>query len=386
MESASLAPTELLEAVKQQMSAMQEALVAAINQQNDKLDSLAQDNASLRQEIEAIKSGSAGATPRVTLTPPETEGQPSIVQKLVSGNGLKPANPETRPRTTPSERLPDPVVFKGRRKDLNTFLRQLRNKLRINADRYPSEDEKLSYAISRLGGDAANLVEPYDLHSVQALMDLLEVSYGDPNRQTTAQTKLLKLSQGSRPFPIYFAEFHRYAKETGWNDTALINHLLSSLHQELKTALLGRERPPTLEACANMINRLYNDSLLLGVQTRAPPQKPRTHAAARRDSDAMDLDTANHGYAPAGSAERQKRIKEHRCFKCGSKEHISPTCSAPIPRSDLRTSRSRPTSPVAPRSTSPRKSRRRHRSQGSRSPDSQASTTGSSSVKGRSRD
>jgi hypothetical protein len=379
--------SELLEAFKQQMSAMQEAFVAAINQQNIKLDSLAQENAALRQEIETIKSGSAEATPRVTLTPPETEGQRPIARELVSGNGSKPANSGISPRATPSERLPDPPVFKGQRKDLNTFLRQLRNKLRINADRYPSEDEKLSYAMSRLGGDAANLIEPYGPSSIQALTDLLEASYGDPNRQATAQTKLGRLSQGSRSFPTYFAEFHRYAKETGWNDTALINHLLSSLNQELKVAILGRERPSTLEACANMINRLYNDSLLLGVQTRMPYQKPHAHApAARRDPDAMDLDAANHGYAPRGSAEREKRIKEGRCFKCGSNRHISPACSAPIPKSNLRTSRSRSTSPTTSCPVSPRQPR--HRSRGSRrsqSSESRSSTASHPSAKGKSR-
>jgi hypothetical protein len=392
MATENLNPKDVLEIFRQQMAAMQESFAhalsqsnAKLDQSNAKLDQLAQENAAIRQEIEIIKAASAKTPPRVVLTPvSDDSNQPLPDEVLEFGSGSKPANPNTPPRLVRSERLPDPPVFTGKRKDLNSFLRQLKNKLRINQDRYPTEDERLSYAMSRLGGDAANLVEPYDLSTVQSLIGLLEASYGDPNRQATAQTKLLKLSQGTRTFPTYFAEFHRYAKETGWNDLALINHLLGSLNQELRVALLGKDRPSTLEDCANMINRLYNDLLLLGVQARTPRQTttqalPTRTYPAQGGPDAMDLDTTNHRYAPKGSAEREKRLKEGRCFKCGSKNHISPVCSAPIPRSDLNTSQSRPESPVLPR----RGSRSRHRRSHSRG--SKASTASSRSSKERSR-
>ena len=45
----------------------------------------------------------------------------------------------------------------------------------------------------------------------------------------------------------------------------------------------------------------------------------------------MELDPGTRGYAPKDSAERQKRIKEGRCFKCGSKNYLSPNYSVPIP-------------------------------------------------------
>ena len=208
MATEDLSPKDILELFRQQMAAMQESFAHALSQSNAKLDQLV-------QEIEIIKTASAKTPPRVILTPvSDDSNQPLPDEVLECGSGSKPVNPNTLPRLTRSERLPDPPIFTGKRKDLNSFLRQLKNKLRINQDRYPTEDEKLSYAMSRLGGDAANLVEPYELPTVQSLVGLLEASYGDPNRQATAQTKLLKLSQGTRSFPTYFAKFHRYAKET----------------------------------------------------------------------------------------------------------------------------------------------------------------------------
>jgi len=70
----------------------------------------------------------------------------------------------------------------------------------------------------------------------------------------------------SKSFLLYFAKFHRYAKETGWNKPALINRLVKSLNSELKASLIGVKLPDTLTACANVINGLYNDILRLALK------------------------------------------------------------------------------------------------------------------------
>ena len=99
--------------------------------------------------------------------------------------------------------------------------------------------------------------------SLAALISTLEASYGDPNRQATAQQKLNRMTQGDQSFPSYFAKFHQYSKETGWNDAAQINHLVESLNPELKRTLIGVTLPQSLEGCANLINRHYNDLMRL---------------------------------------------------------------------------------------------------------------------------
>ncbi len=71
------------------------------------------------------------------------------------------------------------------------------------------------------------------------------------------------MTQGSKNFPLYFTKFHCYAKETGWNEFALINRLIESLNPELKASLIGVKLPDTVIACTNVINRLYNDILRL---------------------------------------------------------------------------------------------------------------------------
>jgi retrotransposon gag protein len=300
-----------------------------------------QDLATLRAEMLNTPRPLTPGTPNPDLpVPPVPSSTPPIPPMTTTSTPLV--------QPSKSERLPDPEKFTGKRNELRPFLAQLRNKLEGNADRYPSDRERLRYALSRLAGDAAIMVETFNPSSLAGLIENLEISYGDPNRQATAQQKLNRMAQGDQSFPTYFAKFHQYSKETGWNDAAQINHLVESLNPELKRTLVGVTLPQRLGDCANLINRHYNDLMRLQprpTQSRSAPKttptltstaaRPSTRPptqANKKDPDAMELDPGTQGYAPKNSAERQKRIKEGRCFKCGSKTHLSPDCSVPIPR------------------------------------------------------
>jgi len=66
-----------------------------------------------------------------------------------------------------------------------------------------------------------------------------------------------------KSFLVYFSKFNHYVKETGWNDSVLVNSLIKSLSPELKTSLIGIDLPGALNACVNVINKWYNDILRL---------------------------------------------------------------------------------------------------------------------------
>ena len=321
----------------------------------------------LRNEIKAQEERSQQdmATLRAEMfsTPRASTPNPNLLVPSLPLTTPPPPPPAPPVQPTKSERLPDPEKFTGKRNELRPFLAQLRNKLEGNSDRYPSDQERLRYALSRLSGDAAIMIETFNPSTLAGLIENLETSYGDPNRQATAQQKLNRMTQGDQSFPSYFAKFHQYSKETGWNDVAQINHLVESLNPELKRTLVGVTLPQRLGDCANLINRHYNDLMRLQPrpsQSRSASKTTTTTTATRpstrpptqasKDPDAMELDPGTRGYAPKNSAERQKRIKEGRCFKCGSKDHLSPNCSVPMPRAgsietNLTKTDSRPSSP-----------------------------------------
>ena len=256
-------------------------------------------------------------------------------------NKTKPSRPGSIHETTPptllkegqtlhrTERLPDPPMFNGKRKDLTLFITKLRFKLEGNADRYPDERSKIIYAHSRLERDPATLIDPMmdkDIHSVEQLLAFLKATYDDPNKELSAWSKLDALKQGKKGFLSHFAEFRRLVADTELNESAQISHLRRTLSDELRRAMVGVLVPHNLNNYANLIAQYDNDLRYLPSR---PTQRPTHVAAVRRDPDAMEIDASK--YAPAGSAEREKRIKEGRCFKCNSKNHISRNCSVPLP-------------------------------------------------------
>ena len=49
----------------------------------------------------------------------------------------------------------------------------------------------------------------------------------------------------------------------GWNNSILVNSLIKSLSPKLKTSLIGVDLLGALNACANIINKRYNNILCL---------------------------------------------------------------------------------------------------------------------------
>jgi hypothetical protein len=147
----------------------------------------------------------------------EAESSPASKPAPTSGDGSSPSLPIPTPtRTNPepvptkSDRLPDPLLFNGKRKDLPAFLRKLRYKLEGNSDRFPSERSRLLYAYSRLDRDVVTLIDSLmdkDISRVDQFVAFLEATYGDLNKEMTALSKLNTLKQGRRSFTAHFAEF-----------------------------------------------------------------------------------------------------------------------------------------------------------------------------------
>jgi hypothetical protein len=339
-----------MSALREQLAEIQKSFTDALAQnQATLIQRQAEQDARHRQLIEDLQE-EVRTLKMPTLGLPDRTPSPEMNTRNDSPEPAVVIHPEPTTASQRSERLPDPPIFTGKRRELRSFLSQLKNKLTGNADRYPTEANRLCYALSRLGGDAADLVEPLQPNSVRSLVVLLEATYGDPNRQATAQRKINHMTQGTKSFPVYFSEFNRYAKETGWNDSALVNSLIESLSPELKTSLIGVDLPGALDACANIINKRYNDILRLTPKptSRYNTTTPRTStkpSSQPKHPDAMDIDSGTLEYAPLGSPERERRIKLGLCFKCGSKAHISRYCSVPMPKHDLRTTNTSSRSP-----------------------------------------
>jgi hypothetical protein len=115
-----------------------------------------------------------------------------------------------------------------------------------------------------------------DITNVEGLILFLQATYGDPNRELSAWSRLDNLKQGKKSFLAHFADFRRLIADTGLNEAAQINQLCRSLSDEIRRAMIGVKIPHKLNNYANLI-ALYDNDL------RYLPKNHSHHEASRRE-------------------------------------------------------------------------------------------------------
>ena len=93
------------------------------------------------------------------------------------------------------DKIPFPDKFDGTWSKLRAFTTQLR----LKVISFPDEQSRLCLAINCLAREAMNQVQQYvkadcvDLENVEALIDILEEAFGNPNCVAEAEIKLCSL-------------------------------------------------------------------------------------------------------------------------------------------------------------------------------------------------
>ena len=263
-----------------------------------------------------------------------------------------------------SEKLPDPELYDGDKQKLRSWIYSLNVKLIGNADRYPTESDKIRYLVGRLTGKALNQVEPRvkangspDFDTVKDLIKYLELAFGDPDERGTAQRELHKLRQANRPFSDYLADFRRIADRTEYDEEAKHAALITGLSNEIQQALFTVDLSRSLEETVATIQKIDNKIRAFAARTPqtqtptpastftgttlGPRPKPAqvfpssatvfsAHPTAATSSgnsailggEPMDL-SIGRARGPLTPAERARRITNNLCMYCGDANHYA---------------------------------------------------------------
>jgi hypothetical protein len=114
-------------------------------------------------------------------------------------------NQSSIPTAKPIE-LPQPPDFSGDHTELLNFISKVYSKLPGESSWYINDQHKLRYVYGFLKGNAQNQIQPYILpnkikfDNVEALISILEATFGDPDQVGTASAELNKLTQGYKEF------------------------------------------------------------------------------------------------------------------------------------------------------------------------------------------
>jgi hypothetical protein len=101
-----------------------------------------------------------------------------------------------------------------------------------------------------LKGNAQNQIQPYIqtdklwLDDVEALIKILEATFGDPDEVGKASAKLDRLTQGNNKFSIYYAEFPRLMNILEYDSKAKKAALKRGLSKELQSSLVYQTNEP----------------------------------------------------------------------------------------------------------------------------------------------
>lgn len=311
---------------------------------------LQEENNSLRAELQAVRNSQLRNHPPVTTT-------------------VTSATPTPYERSYPRPRHPDVEPFTGEDpKDYPPFQMNLRTKFAIDAACYPTEEEQVYYAYSRLRGKASQRVLPWLLARQKSetpvlwaeFSAVLDKAFGDPDRQRKALVRVNTMKQGRRDFEEFLNEFDEELLNAGginWDDNQKKALLDTAINVELLKAMVGIRQEDSYDNYCNQLREINHNLQRVARLTRkgshaaVPMHVAHTRPAGGPDRtgtpDQMDWEATHAQIAAlqkevaalrmkgtrtprkasrAPAEEKQKRLSEGKCLRCGDPDHFVREC------------------------------------------------------------
>jgi hypothetical protein len=293
----------------------------------------------LQKEVQVIRTNNTDYAYRVVSLEDDLKTANKTIRIL---QGLTTNAPTLR-----AIELPHPPEYSGDRKELPNFISKVRSKLAGENGRFSDDQHKLHYVYGYLKGNTQNQIQPYvqtdkiSLDDVEALIKILEATFGNPDEVGTASGELDHLMQGNREFSIYYAEFQRLMAILDYDSKAKKATLRRGLSKELQASLVYETDEPEdfdkfVELCmkldyrirahANLSHRPNNSH---PTATKATPCTPHTtsHPTSTYSGNygpaTMDLSAAKKSQ---NQCHHDERMAKGPSLYCGSADHFKDQC------------------------------------------------------------
>lgn len=261
-------------------------------------------------------------------------------------------------------------MFSGTKSQWRSWKLEIEGKIDEDAAAIGNSKSQLRDIYSRLEGAAKTNITTFfeletkgDYPNPQALLNRLEILYGERNRKDKAIQALHTIRQREdESFTAFYPRFEKEianAEAESWEDSSKISYLRNALHQKLKRYLIGcpGKELQSYAAFAMKCEEISNQMELFGewsIETKDNAKdvkkqvlEPRTHGSkvpSHRENmmeweptTTVSIQTANtrknldgyHSKRPedqallgkrakwVAKAELDSRRREGRCFRCG---------------------------------------------------------------------
>jgi Retrotransposon gag protein len=265
----------------------------------------------------------------------------------------------------------DPPMFIGDQKQLEGWITACRLRFAGQPSKFDSEEKKVIFASSFLKGPPMAWFQPVitafaidtedpppEFLSFETFVQSIRALYGDPNLQRNAETALRFLMQGDRSVAEYISRFATHSQYTRYDDPSRTGYFYHGLNGAIKDQLVTREwkNLKELQAIATKLDArarerkfekeheakdpranatvpprrvdgtfLPNKAPAWGTTPRQAPTQPQPPTTPAVDgSSPMELD--HQRLAPLSREEKERCIREGRCFRCRKAGHNSRDC------------------------------------------------------------
>lgn len=246
-------------------------------------------------------------------------------------------------------KLQDPPVFTDGKDGLPVehWLVKMDGKMTADEDLMDTPKRRMVYVMKRVGGTAFDHLEPRARKNAtrpwkdsDEMLAYLKQVFGDSNRRENAENEFRALRQSGKDFNTFWAEFQRLAMELDRNDATLISDLTSKLsYQMLRQLNTGDKRPTDLLEYAERCQRVYQGLKDVARAKAASERYMEKRAAARATTTtpAKKVTTSTTttrtpsstvpGRRVLTASERERLMREGRCFSCKEVGHRTTECS-----------------------------------------------------------
>lgn len=250
----------------------------------------------------------------------------------------------------PSElRIAQPAAFNGDRRKARTFLNDAQAYLDTNFEVYNNDLKKIMFVLSFMKDGTAGawkdnfIGEKNEQRKTNKLTAGNALSYGNWEDFVAAFDKaffstdivadarytLENLTQGKRLLEEYISKFTTLARQAELKDeSTLMDYFLRGLRKELAEKVLGAENQPTkLDATLDLARKFDKhmqraQRILQGLKGHTNGSSSDNKTTAVKDPWAMVVDRLS-------TEDKERFMKEGRCFNCGLRGHNSRTCPRP---------------------------------------------------------
>ncbi|PWO19676.1 hypothetical protein PtrARCrB10_11820, partial [Pyrenophora tritici-repentis] len=154
----------------------------------------------------------------------------------------------------PRHSLPHPPTFSGVKSQWRGWKLEMEGKIEEDAEAIGNAKSQIRYVYSRLEGSARTNITTFfemelrkNLPNPQALLDRLDLLYGERNRKEKAIHALHTIRQrDDEPFTSFYPRFEKEianAEAESWNESSKISYLRNAIHPKLRAHLIGISRP-----------------------------------------------------------------------------------------------------------------------------------------------